>query len=286
MDTTTLKSLLICGLPSSGKTTFIGALAHTIISQDIETSLKFDGLPKERSYLNDLASTWVACEPMIRTHAEQNSVVELKLKSDHEQFILSIPDLAGESWQDLWVNRNCTEMISNLSNKANGIMMFVNCDDYKPHLTVTELNQHNKEMGESNKEEEKKEEFIEWDPLKHTPTQTMVVDILQSLSIEKMGGDKKELVLVLSAWDLAEGSNLTPAEYLNKVFPLLSQYITASFDFSHIKVIGLSAQGGDLKRDLDKLSAYDIPSERIKLVDNDITHNDITQPINWFLEAK
>lgn len=281
-DKKSLKSLLICGLPSSGKTTFIGALAHTVISQEINTSLEFDGLSKERNYLNSLAKRWVACEPMERTHTEQCSTVELKLKKQNEQFLLTIPDLSGETWRDLWVNRNCTELISQLSSQANGLMMFINSDDYKAHLTVTELNQQHKDMNESNEGDQ----FNEWDPLEHTPTQTMIVDILQSLSIDMMGGNKKELIIVLSAWDLAESSDLTPAEYLKEIFPLLSQYITSSFDFSRIKVIGLSAQGGDLKEDIDKLAAFDLPSERIKLVDNDVTHNDITLPINWFLETK
>ena len=53
-------SVMICGLPASGKTTFLGALSYSINSQEIETSLKYDGLPEDRTYLNQLAERWLS----------------------------------------------------------------------------------------------------------------------------------------------------------------------------------------------------------------------------------
>jgi hypothetical protein len=45
------KNILICGLPASGKTTFIAALWYLLSNREISTALKLGSLPEERIYL-------------------------------------------------------------------------------------------------------------------------------------------------------------------------------------------------------------------------------------------
>jgi GTPase SAR1 family protein len=273
-------SVMICGLPASGKTTFLGALAYSINSQEIETSLKYGGLAEDRTYLNQLADCWLNCEAMSRTIIGSNNSIELKLMSDISRVNLTIPDLSGETWGTLWSERQTTKEISELCNYAKGIMLFVHCDQYVKLQTVVEQNAQNNAL----EEDENIEDVEVWNPIEHTPTQTIIVDILQSLNNSKMSGNRKKLVVMLSAWDKAEQCGQTPIEYLNEHFPLLSQFLEVNFYFSKIKILGISAQGGDLNSESDRLSACDLPTSRIKITEKNATYNDITIPLKWLLD--
>ncbi len=274
-------SVMICGLPASGKTTFLGALSHSINSQEIETSLKYDGLPEDRTYLNQLAERWLSCEAMDRTIIGTDNSVELKLRSELSRINLTIPDLSGETWSHLWDERQTTRTVADLCKQASGILFFVHCDQFVKVQTVVDQNLQNKALGE----EEVNATIADWLPLEHTPTQTIVVDILQSLSNVEMSDKKRKLVVILSAWDKAEASGQTPSKYLSEHFPLLSQFLEANFLFSKIKILGISAQGGDLDTEGEKLSEFDLPTNRIKITDQKDVYNDITLPLKWLLEG-
>lgn len=273
------KSLIICGLPESGKTTFLAALAHIICSEDIDSQLKFNGIAKDRAYLNQLEKKWLACQSMERTLLGQHSTLELNLKSERDEFTLSIPDLSGETWGNFWQERNCPQEVADIINEASGVMLFVHCDIYKRVLSIADLNLQCK-----TKQLDNPGIVEEWDPIKHTPTQTILVDILQSISSLSVSEGKKDLIIVLSAWDKAVSSGDTPSQYLESNFSILNQYLKSGFDYDSIKVIGVSAQGGDFKTDLDKLASIDIPSQRILVTEENTTSHDLTQPLCWLLE--
>jgi GTPase SAR1 family protein len=281
-DTTESLSVMICGLPASGKTTFLGALSHSINSQEIETSLKYDGLPADRTYLNQLAERWLSCEAMNRTVIGTHNSVELKLRSESSRISLTIPDLSGETWSHLWDERQTTTTVAELCKQSSGIVFFIHCDQFVKVQTVVDQNEQNKALGEE--EIEVNKVTADWQPLEHTPTQTIVVDILQSLSNISFGVERRKLVVMLSAWDKAEPCGQTPAEYLHEHFPLLNQFLEANFLFSKVKVLGISAQGGDLNTEGEKLSEVDLPTNRIKITDHKEVYNDITLPLKWLLE--
>ncbi|KJZ12802.1 hypothetical protein TW85_14370 [Marinomonas sp. S3726] len=272
-------SLIICGLPESGKTTFLGALAYSINSHEIETALKYDGLPSNREYLTQLSKQWLNFEVMDRTIIDSNNSIELKLKNAKDIITLSIPDLSGETWSNLWSERQVDIETSNLSKNANGIIFFLHCDKYLDAQTIVERNKQN-EILEENDTLEK----VNWSPSDHTPTQTKVIDILQSFNHPNMGQKKRKLVLMLSAWDRAEEVNQTPLEYLSSHFPLLSQFLEDNIYFNDIKVLGLSSLGGDLETDEEALGSIDIPTDRIKIIEDKESYNDLTLPIKWLLE--
>lgn len=237
------KSLVICGLPASGKTTFLAALAHIICSEDTDSRFKFNGLPSDRAYLNQLEQKWLGCQSMERTLLGQYSTVELNLKSDQDEFVLSIPDLSGETWSNFWQERSCPQEVVDIINGASGIMLFVHCDIYKRVLSIADLKLQCKTILSNNLDA-----IEEWEPISHTPTQTILIDILQSISSLSVSEYKKDLIIVLSAWDMAVSSGENPNQYLKSKFPLLDQYLESKFDYTKIKVIGVSAQGGDFKK--------------------------------------
>ena len=273
------KSLLICGLPESGKTTFLGALAYVLSSQEIKTELNFDGLVEDREYINALAETWLNCEPMERTKLVDSSVVELKLRNENEVFSLSIPDLSGETWKGLWSSRRGPLNVLELSERSDVILLCIHCDNYSKPTSITDFQRYSQALGEEILEAETEN----WDPDKHTSTQTMLVDLLQTLSKKPLGLVGRRLAIQLSAWDLVKELNETPLKVLESRFPLLHQYLESGFDYSEWRVFGLSAQGGDLKKpqEIDRLSALDNPSERVVLVDDKFESHDLTLPMKW-----
>ncbi len=52
------KRIMICGLPESGKTTFIAALWYLLSNDEISTALTLESLPENRNYLNSLSRKW------------------------------------------------------------------------------------------------------------------------------------------------------------------------------------------------------------------------------------
>ena len=217
---------------------------------------------------------------MDRTIIGTHNSVELKLRSESSRINLTIPDLSGETWGHLWDERQTTKDVSDLCKQSTGVLLFVHCDQFVKVQTVNDQNLQNKALGE----EEVKETAADWLPLEHTPTQTIVVDILQSLSSAGLSDQKRKLVIMLSAWDKTGQCGQTPTEYLSEHFPLLSQFLEANFLFTSIKVLGISAQGGDLNTEGEKLSEYDLPTNRIKVTDHNEVYSDLTLPLKWLLE--
>ncbi|MBV1928322.1 MAG: hypothetical protein KUG81_02265 [Gammaproteobacteria bacterium] len=276
-------SLLLAGLPESGKTTFLGALSHVITSGETTTSLQEAGLPDEREYMRRLANKWVSCEEMGRTLTSETDKVELHLKDDTGPINLVVPDLAGESWETFWSERRCSHELFDYAKQANGLLFFIHSNKVIKPCPISEINaleQMDIQLKNENPNGQQTEHGEIWEPEKHSPTQATITDILQTLAHFSLS--KKKLAIMISAWDLVVG-NITPQSFLEKEMPLLSQYLNAGFDYPNWEVFGVSAQGGDLKKDGEKLSNLDLPSSRIILQNGTDQHEDITRPLQWVL---
>ena len=64
------KKIVLCGLPSSGKSTFLAALGHLLTTDELPTALSLKELPGSREYLIYLARKWVKFEEIERTPSE------------------------------------------------------------------------------------------------------------------------------------------------------------------------------------------------------------------------
>ena len=111
----------------------------------------------------------------------------------------------------------------------------------------------------------------------------MLVDLLQLLCghIEK---ERFRLAVIVSAWDLVLSQEL-PIEWLAKELPLLNQFLINAHCRLDFRVYGVSAQGGQLPDDVDRLTAYSKASDRIQVVLDGLPSHDITAPIRWALNV-
>lgn len=273
---TDLTRVLICGLPESGKTTYIGALWHCISSEEKETALVYDGLPEDREYLNQLASKWLQFEEIDHTRIEENKRPEMKFRLKDESFTLTFPDHSGEIWRDLWETRHCPERLVTLASQTMGILLFIHADRIKHPMSVVEMAAQSKELGEGLEAGQE----VPYTP-DLAPTQVKLVDILQLLAVSPFNLRNKPLSIILSAWDKVEADNLTPEVFLKEKLPLLDQFLKNNMDFNDWSIYGVSAIGGDLKKkqDLDSLKKIQIPSERIKVIEGEHQSHDLTLPV-------
>jgi hypothetical protein len=76
-----------------------------------------------------------------------------------------------------------------------------------------------------------------------------------------------------------------PDEFLKANLPLLHQFLRYNGKYSAIRIYGVSALGGDLEsaEDAKRVKAEDVPSKRIKVVEGEQMHHDLTAPIKWLI---
>ena len=282
------RKVIVCGLPFSGKSTYIGALWHLLRSGEAATVLEYDALPADRERLNLLADKWRRCENMDRTEIADSKLVEIKVKLNNEQLSLLLPDSSGEIWSEIWEERSCTVDLKNLAQESLGVILFIHVDRIEvplPVVVVTEqaeiLNNDNDDG--SGTENEAKSTVIPYSPAT-APTQAKLVDILQLLAKSPLqSGESRRLALVLSAWDIAEDDGADPTNYIAKYLPLLNQYLQHSSDYEDVRIYGISALGGSLPEDEEALRAVAKQSDRIRVIETDQESNDLTRPLEWLI---
>jgi Double-GTPase 1 len=113
--------------------------------------------------------------------------------------------------------------------------------------------------------------------------QSKILDLLQ-LVIRARKARPLRIVMVISAWDLVKGKKLSPEKWLENKAPLVWQFLDANKETRPYFVYGISAQGDDYGQHADKLREFIKPSERISVVSEEQTSNDITKPLLWAIE--
>src|SRR5713101_6515052 len=105
----TERSISICGFPESGKTTYLAAIWHLITTGADPTALRFDSLRNgDASHLNVIATRWRKGLRQIRTETPSNKLVSMNLKNAAGDVMrLTLPDLSGESYRDMFELREC-----------------------------------------------------------------------------------------------------------------------------------------------------------------------------------
>jgi hypothetical protein len=286
-------SVVICGLPESGKTTFLAALWHVVFERtNPNARMKFESLKDgEYTHLNAIARRWQQAKEQIHTEMSSGKVVSMNLKDREGRKVrMTFPDLSGESYQEMWEKRECDRQLAALLGNGNGILLFVHADRIKPPIGVAEVTAQAAALGGMAPEPTVLEE---WHP-KDAPTAVQVVEILQMLRCNALRAPARRVAIVLSAWDKVEDEGLTPEALLARDLPLLDQYLRQGTDGWEFRIYGLSAQGGDYEREGEaddpdrqaKVAAIreiEDPSSRIRLLLPDLS-TDLTEPIAWLTE--
>ncbi len=276
---------LLVGLPASGKTTFIAALWHVIASQDVEDALWLEVLDAPADHLNALRARWLRFEETSRTSisAEDISTIKIRARGGNPTTEIVIPDLAGESIQRGLVERQWTASFAELVRGSTGVLLFVHPDKLNQSWQIADAieiaGEQQSYRGSSTSEESA---ASDWDP-DAIETQVMLVDLLQLLCAH-IDKERFKLAVIVSAWDLVT-SQEPPIEWLAKELPLLHQFLINAGRRLDFRVYGVSAQGGQLPNDVDRLAAHTKASDRIQVALDGLPTHDITAPVRWALNV-
>lgn len=284
------QDVVVLGLPSSGKTTYLAALWHLLTSNEVDVGLKLVHLRGEGiEHLHLLVERWLRAKAQERTTEVKSRTVTMTLREKTgDEFELHFPDMAGESFQRMWENRECDPSVA-AQLRSCGVLLFIHANKYKVPTWVVDEVQQNKKLGIVPEPAQP----VAWKP-EHSPTQVQLVDLLQSLQSASLDAGPRRLAIVLSAWDKAAAEGHAPEAYLERHFPFLQQYLRSGVGEGWTwTVFGVSAQGGEYDEDdkppreeAQRMREVDIPSQRIKVVTvtEGAESHDLTEPLTWLLK--
>lgn len=282
------QDVVIIGLPSSGKTTFLAALWHLVTARDLPTALRFGGLGAgDAAHLNAIARQWRNAKIQERTAVAGSRLVSINLTDEAGDIVrATFPDVPGEAYRAIWEERNCDPEIAEIL-KTGNVLLFIHADSIQaPQWLVDEI-ELSKRLGIELAEDE----VVSWHP-RLAPTQVQIVDLLQVLRMAPLDSGPRRLAIMLSAWDKACDEGLEPDNFLKQKLPLLWQYLQQGADGWTYQIYGLSAQGGDYDPNeeganpapqAEALRALDCASSRIQLVGPLEKTHDLTEPLKWLM---
>ena len=110
------RSIVIIGLPESGKTTFLAAFWHLITERDVDTVLRFHTLSVgEVTHLNEIAARWRDAKVQDRTAVAGNRLVSMNLLDATDIPVrVTFPDVPGEAYRRMWEDRECEPEIAEI----------------------------------------------------------------------------------------------------------------------------------------------------------------------------
>ncbi|MGI3898926.1 MAG: TRAFAC clade GTPase domain-containing protein [Janthinobacterium lividum] len=281
-------SVTIVGLPGSGKTTYLAALWAVLNERPEGAALRFRELGAgDRKYLNEIAKRWRSAHEQKRTLLSVQTVSLNMLGVDDQPVSITFPDLAGETFKRMWIDRSCSvEVYERLL--ASGLMVFVHADRIIHASYVREASHIANIAGET---------LVAGEPTawsaETAPTQVQLVGLLDALRSPPFNETRRRVAVIISAWDRAEAEGLTPADYLAGRMPLLAQYIRQNLPDWDWRIYGVSAQGGEFDPDekgkpraanIDRLRELPTLAARIKTVGPEGESNDLTEPLSWILQ--
>lgn len=277
-----MKNVLGVGLAASGKSTFIAALWHALTKKESGCKLRLNKTPPNSEYLSSLGNKWLDFETLERTIQTGGSTIQIEVEDvDHNLVTqVSIPDLAGESFESIFTDRKMKVELSNLVLDASGIILFLNAENVVPCNSIMDYKRAVHALGDD-LPTSLENDVVPWEASK-APTQVILVDLLQL--ILPMVRENPKLSVAISLWDKVEEFSLTPSSWLEGHLPLLFQFIKSNFKSTDVAYFGVSAQGGDYEdtESMEFLTEKE-PHERVIIQNGEIRDTDITIPIRFLI---
>ena len=261
-----MNKILIAGLPSAGKSTYIAALAYTLKETNGNLIYKMNGLPKDLSIIRNLYIPWLNQNIVDRTALGTVSNISLNLVKQDQEIILSLPDIAGEDFEQLLRGKN--DIIKTWSKDSDGLLFLIK--DLPSEVLADSFNA------------EKVNTAVQPPIFDISNVSKQVKNLLLIKELHKNYNFKK-IAIGLSAWDLNENIDNTPESYLKECFPVFYNYIRHYY--SDIFIFGLSAQGAEYKEEnRDSIEERTSNGTRAYIVSTKEMKYDLTIPIDYLID--
>lgn len=263
------KKCLIVGLPSAGKSTYIGAF--WAIEKDGGTNHKLTckEYPSDTTYLDALKKSWLEQTIVSRNVNIEPQEIHLKLysKSTETSLELHIPDFKGEDFQRILSNKNI-DKVTQWCNEAECMLFFIKysqediLQDEMPVTLAAENIQKEPTAMQIN-------DISEW---------TRNIMLLKYLHTQV--GDIP-LAICISAWDKVN-TELSIELWVKSKHPFLYNFI--KHHYPNVKYYGVSAQGleyeeGKFDEHYQKLTEL----KQRAYVYTDEKSYDITEPFEFLI---
>ena len=275
--------IVFVGMPESGKSSFLAALRHLLVSREIETALELERFAGGEAHANGLCRKWHEIVPFDRTSMDKEGEVSLiaTCRDTGQELTLSLPDLSGERFEQLAGNRTCPATLHQALLAADGVLLFVNaCKEFED-ASKDDFGRFGP-GGAPAAAEAGAAGAREWDPAK-MPEQAQLLEILNFLNRHPFLPRRRRLALIVSAWDVVDPVHAMPSSWLEQHRVLLWSYLSNNPELFDTRFYGVSAIGGDPRdpgavEDLRKMVE---PSRRIRVVGNGTDPHDLSSPLRW-----
>jgi hypothetical protein len=312
------RKLVIAGMPESGKSTFIAALRHLLVSQDVPTALIATRLSASEKHLNRLEKEWIACEKIERTKQAVEEWVSLfvRRKVDSSEAEIVMPDFSGEAFRRPAATGHCSAAVAAMLLDIDGMLLFTNADRGADDVRLEPfaelladddaLPDNNSILGDDAISDAvarpdgvaarddaptagddvrihgtAPDGTVPFDP-QNMPEEPLLVEMLQILNRQPRIPKERMIAVIVSAWDAVEVPDLAPEDWLKRNRPMVWQYLHSNTALWKVRIYGVSAQGGKLPKEKAALQNK-VPGQRVQIVGHEAQPHDLTAPVEWLM---
>lgn len=256
------------GMPGSGKTTYLAMLSNMLVDggKDAKLSKKVEDMPEGYEYFSRFGKQLLECKELDRTQRLVYNNLRITLYDAlGNEYLLDVPDISGEVFRDLVKDRRISQEIVDRIGESDCLLFFIN---YK-NMSWERRIPLQKENSDKKNIDVKKKETADLNLTdKREANQSEVVELLQTLLDLKL--NRPYIRFVLSAWDKVEaeeGKDILPSKFVEKMFPLLYQFIETNSKYFNAEYWGVSAQGGDFQNQEDVKRIEEEEYHAIKVIE-------------------
>jgi hypothetical protein len=267
-------TVVMLGLPQTAKSTYLGALWQ-LIQDDQDASIEELDVTGDRAYLQGLGERVSALEAVPRTDVDSSEGLALTLRfSGNREFSLTVPDVSGEALRVLVEDRLWHPRLLNALEGAAGLMLFIHPARLQAPLPTTLTAEALSGIVDDD----------DFDTPRFSPrracTAAQLIDALENV-LTTMGGNVIRVAVIVSAWDMVDGTP-TPEEWMRHQAPALLSYLENA-EGVEFQIFGISAQGGRLPEDRRELLKKGSVRERAFSRDASGAEVPLSRPLEWAL---
>ena len=287
-----LSTVAFLGLPRTGKSTYLGALWQ--LAQDpAEPTIVEREVTGDRSYLQTIGDRVARGEEIGRTEVSSNEGMQLTLGFEEGDVTVHIPDLGGETLRMLVEDRVWHQGLLETVGGSNAMLLFLHPEEVSLPFTIAMADEilsglqspaGTDSPKSANGQHAERSTELELPESRTVSACTVAkcLDALENILAYQRTRWPIRLGIVISAWDTVDGSP-TPATWLKDHAPALDGFARANTDMLEWSLYGVSAQGGKLPVDRDRLLALGSVRDRVYAQNENGGAVPLTDPLRWAL---